>query len=296
MFGQQQDDNDDEEFHFDLLRTASLTETSMCFNCREQTGDEKTDLRLGCKCLVHQSCFVQYLKSIVKDRMTTHALDMSAAKVKGIHCPNYNSNAALNECSYEESSSGGEVEFYLITTRDLIRIVEISGLNSSEEESEKFSKEDLDKLTEWLSELGNVTPSSSDEFCSIIEHTTKACPKCRFRQSHFLGHGCHAVNCGVCYVMRCYKCGNENCTCGSSHSMCLPLQGLADINDYIVKTPYPYDRRCGCAVCFDCRKGKPCGTCSGNCGVCTGIINPGPEEEGIDGWEVVLSFYLSNAL
>ena len=34
----------------------------------------------------------------------------------------------------------------------------------------------------------------------------------------------------------------------------------------------PYDDRCGCVFCVECKPGKPCSTCPGNCVVCTGIL------------------------
>ena len=42
---------------------------------------------------------------------------------------------------------------------------------------------------------------------------------------------------------------------------------------------WPKDSRCGCSICGDCRKGKPCmtgsGSCNGNCVVCLGIVPHG---------------------
>ena len=244
------------EEEFSLLRTASLTDgsnMSTCFSCREMVGDDASDLRLGCRCRVHLECFVAYLKSILRDRVTTSALEIGT-ETKGIHCPNYNKNPSLSECTYI-----GE-DFYLVRLRDLIRVVEIDAkvngkiLGSSKE---SFTKEDLAKLKEWLEEESTVEGVENDVE-SIIEHTTKSCPKCNFRQSHFHGHACHAVVCGSCHAGRCYRCGNEVCACGQWHGFCKSVQGMADINDFIVLEPYPYDKRCGCAICFDCRPGNIC--------------------------------------
>jgi ankyrin repeat protein len=58
-----------------------------------------------------------------------------------------------------------------------------------------------------------------------------------------------------------------------------------DISEYLVLEPYPYDRRCGCQICNECVKGYPCGTCDGNCAVCRGMINRGPNELGTE-WSI----------
>ena len=34
----------------------------------------------------------------------------------------------------------------------------------------------------------------------------------------------------------------------------------------------PYDNRCGCVFCGECKPGKPCPTCPGSCVVCSGIL------------------------
>lgn len=48
-------------------------------------------------------------------------------------------------------------------------------------------------------------------------------------------------------------------------------------------------QRCGCPICPDCRPGKKCDFCFGDCVVCRDIIRPGPSELGPDGtcshWE-----------
>ena len=279
-----EEQEEQEEQQFPLVRNASLSssdEDCICFSCRDSVGTRRSDLRLGCRCLVHHNCLISYLKSIINDRMTTSALDITQ---KGIHCPNYNKNTSHNEC--QASIEGG----YFMQVKDLIRIVEISTveqqqpLRPNEGEIETFTEADLTKLRSWLEE-----PTAENEEVKdvIIENSTKPCPKCKFRQSHFHGHNCHSVVCGVCHTGRCYRCGKENCLCGSSHSNCKDLRSYADIMDFVVMKPYPYDKRCGCAICFDCRPKKPCGTCSGQCSVCLGYTNPGPEEigEGKE-WEI----------
>jgi len=45
------------------------------------------------------------------------------------------------------------------------------------------------------------------------------------------------------------------------------------------------DRRCGCVICPDCRPGKSCALCPGDCCVCRGLLPPGPMELNC-GWTV----------
>jgi len=242
---------------------------------------------------------------------------------KGIHCPNYNKNPAYNECMYSamvegvvdtatatgggavaggggsvasiarepstelyRNTSDGRRRMYFMRTPDLDQLLAISterfqDASSTETNALKFTEEEIEKLKGWLQE--EDTDDNDAEDNSIILHTTKPCPRCRFPQSHFHGHKCHSVTCGRCRTSRCYKCNQTSCRCGGGY--CKPLQGLADITDYLVLEPYPHDKRCGCAICFDCRPGKPCGTCEGaDCAVCRGYIQHGPQEVG-DPWE-----------
>lgn len=87
----------------------------------------------------------------------------------------------------------------------------------------------------------------------------------------------------------CYKClateadnvrlrGNaSSCICGCWSNFCSPISTNADIASFIRYTDgIPFDTRCGCAICPDCKKDRPCGLCSGSCSVCKGFLNPGP--------------------
>ena len=114
-----------------------------------------------------------------------------------------------------------------------------------------------------------------------------------------LGHNSHNIKCGSrgcpnCGVGFCYKClsseienkrdrGHEsNCQCPSGYwaAYCLPIQSSSDISAYIAINDggIPFDNRCGCIICSDCRNGQPCYDCDGNCSVCKGYINPSPNE------------------
>ena len=136
--------------------------------------------------------------------------------------------------------------------------------------------------------------SSRQATDAFIQATTKACPRCSMRATHYHGHACHHISPGVgcpgCGTHYCYKCcstadensslrGNEkSCLCGFWSSFCGTFRTAKDIKDYLVCVPYPHDSRCGCAICPDCRENAPCSLCSGHCDVCCGNINPGPSE------------------
>ena len=131
----------------------------------------------------------------------------------------------------------------------------------------------------------------------FLDATSKKCPTCGVRSTHYHGHDCHHIGygqggCLTCKQHWCYVCERKHgapegdgspaaftsmgaskhpdCTHGSS--FCIP-QG---ITDHLVPSPYPHDSRCGCPVCPTCRPGKPCEQCSGSCIVCRGAVPPGP--------------------
>ena len=66
----------------------------------------------------------------------------------------------------------------------------------------------------------------------------------------------------------------SKCLCDGWSNFCKD----SDIRSNINVLPYPHDKRCGCCFCPDCSVGSPCGTCSGHCVVCMGIVPPGPRE------------------
>lgn len=131
---------------------------------------------------------------------------------------------------------------------------------------------------------------SADKTAEYIAATTKPCPGCGARTSHFHGHQCHHIRpdggCTNCRTHWCYACGateDENrrergwrsgCRCRSGFwsSFCKS----SNIRANLVQLPYPHDRRCGCQICPECRRGSPCDTCDGRCVVCTGAVPPGP--------------------
>eukprot|EP00930_Biecheleria_cincta_P011809 TRINITY_DN11490_c0_g1_i1.p1 TRINITY_DN11490_c0_g1~~TRINITY_DN11490_c0_g1_i1.p1 ORF type:complete len:1512 (+),score=263.29 TRINITY_DN11490_c0_g1_i1:19-4554(+) len=114
----------------------------------------------------------------------------------------------------------------------------------------------------------------------LIDATTKPCPKCKTRTSHYHGHGCHHIRpgqgCTACGKHWCYVCtglwrdenNDRSCTCRMYCGDDIP-------QEFYAVDPYPHDTRCGCPICPDCRPNRPCPGCDGSCVVCTGRVKPG---------------------
>lgn len=92
----------------------------------------------------------------------------------------------------------------------------------------------------------------------VIESSSKPCPFCGIRVSHYQYHGCHHISppkngrgCTGCGKHFCYTClaewGDENCPNGCK------LFCYAG---------------CGCPVCPECRPGEPCDNCDVPCRAC----------------------------
>lgn len=114
---------------------------------------------------------------------------------------------------------------------------------------------------------------------AIIAATTKQCPKCSFRISHYHGHACHHIRPGT----GCLNCGHHFCySClrdGTSCIRCRVYCSMENLQQNIVQHPFPRDKRCGCPICPDCRPRRPCAQCDGTCAVCRGIVPPGVMSE-----------------
>jgi len=124
----------------------------------------------------------------------------------------------------------------------------------------------------------------------FVAATTKPCPECTIRTSHFHGHECHHIRpgggCSNCHTHWCYACGasdKENIRLRGDRKKCRCAKGYwstycdnKDIKRHLKQNPYPYDERCGCPICPECKRGKPCPSCFGECVVCLGIVPPGP--------------------
>jgi len=117
-----------------------------------------------------------------------------------------------------------------------------------------------------------------------IQATSKACPNCGMRITHYHGHDCHHISpstngCTACHQHFCYVCLRKHGRpgermwhpeCGHRQTFC----NSSEIRRYLERTPYPHDTRCGCPICPDCRPGRPCPQCPGNCVVCLRLVPP----------------------
>ena len=91
---------------------------------------------------------------------------------------------------------------------------------------------------------------------ALLDKTSKACPNCGIRISHYHGHECHHIKPGT----GCPGCGHHFCY------MCLHTTGKKWRKECDCPT-YCTDS-CGCPPCPDCKPGKPCEHCPGHCGQC----------------------------
>lgn len=264
---------------------------------KEDAIDPALYMRLGCRCVLHYHCLVQYLHYKIDDRLTM--------SLRGICCP-YGSSCksyhTLQEVNNDES------RIYYITVTDLDNIVDYCNLQHptlkrylAENEYEELSHEKVASLRQWIEEEQNVKvapPVIDTDDNLYIMATTKACPSCKFPSTHCHRHHCHHISpaqapkragCINCHVEYCYQClatGPENlrirgsastCKCGSWNRFCDSIVTRDDVNAWVaVKHGVPYDKRCGCIFCTDCRYEDPCNMCDGTCAVCRGLLMPSP--------------------
>jgi len=284
-----------------LFRQASGINSELCSICQDTedlvgNSNEASDVRLACGCAFHYPCLVDYIRSKLGDKGAVR-------KAGGIPCPN--SIPTVGTCREFESSGS---RFYILGPEDLEIIASYAQTHNVLLANSALSYEETKKLRDWLSNMSEmneadppVPPSITSDAATesklsdlFIEVTSKKCPNrsCPNRESHYHGHHCHHVRdgCRVCNTEFCYKClstKDENirlrglassCECGFWSSFCSPIISITDIQENLVLKPYPYDKRCGCQICNECRPGEPCGTCNGQCAVCQNHVNPGPLE------------------
>jgi len=213
-------------------------------------------------------------------------------------CPYYKAN--LCRCSPNKIDNFElNPKLAFLSLQDLENIVLWGQEKRFGEQELQLEREEIEKLKRWV--VDNEQSSLQSNFDveaateSFVLSTTKCCPSCGFRATHYHGHACHHISpgrgCPVCKVHYCYRCtstadenkklrGNESqCKCGYWSSFCQDLSDLNKISKFLALKPYPHDVRCGCVICPDCRPfRKPCGSCGGDCAVCLGYINPGPAD------------------
>ena len=201
---------------------------------------------------MHHRCFVHYIRS--QEQRAWKRSD-------GLPCPNA---GLVDQC---ERNSG---KVYIITPESLTALVDCVECD----EVVPLTSDELQKFRSWTrtepSNLGRQ--GSCDPF---ILATTKACPGCGCRSTHYHGHACHHVKdgCPDCKIEYCYACGStgaDNKRLRGEEYMCRCKEGWSNfcnadesIIDNIACDPYPCDKRCGCPICPDCRKDNPCEMCNG---------------------------------
>ena len=291
-----------------LIRQTSLKVQSVCKICTLNVGLVPSDIRLGCECLIHADCLANYIKSKLGDKesIINPLNDHEQIEVddiiveEAIICPYYQKNDDFNECNYKYTIVGknDKDDKYFLTTTDVHFLV--NTLKSFDDII--LTEDDIVKLESWLSQKDDNDDNNNEEENlddPFILATTKPCPciidkktkkRCNFRATHPHLHHCHHISpsggCPSCkhhYCYRCNSCDEDNlrlrgdrgkCVCGGWSNFC----SNDNIFDYLRVFPYPHDTRCGCIICFDCKKGSSCAQCDGNCLVCRGIVSRGPED------------------
>ena len=176
---------------------------------------------IWCRCLLHDDCFVHYVRSKSKFDWT---------KAGGVRCPY---SLAGEDCKFEGPGD------YVITPDELHQLLilvqeALSEPGSTLEEDDHMADapitfEEIEKFREWLDDTKQINETDRDDNDSLdkdvnsvfIDVTTKACPKCGLRSGHMHGHACHHVTGG------CERCGEEYCyRCLSTET-----QNLADRGD-----------------------------------------------------------------
>ena len=259
------------------------------------------DMRLGCSCPVHYNCLVKYIKSKLGDLLNLHD--------DGIVCP-------WGRLCLKRKENG---DSYYMTSDDLDMLVNYADqINTDVLDSllkqvdcSPLSNDDVQKLRDWTNRAKTPAIISEENLDPYVRATTKACPNCSYRSTHHHLHDCHHISpgqgCPNCKINYCYKClkteieneserGNRShCDCGSWSTNCEPIRSQEDIDEYLVLDPIPFDSRCGCTICPDCRFGSPCGNCNGDCSVCRGHLPPAPAALGLP-YDVTYSTTLSARL
>ena len=282
-----------------LFRKVSGISTCECF-CYDSDrllGAQKgaaCDIRLSCYCGVHYDCLIRYIQNKIGDRLSMNLC--------GIECP-YG-----RECNQYSMSSNANSCYYL-TLEDLDGLVDYGNAHpelNNELGFEPLTHEKVQELRHWIidedkKEIHSLPVYLKSDEDPYILATTKGCPSCSVRTSHYHGHSCHHIsparapkrggcpNCHVNYCYRCLKTEEENtsergaanaCQCGFWSNFCSPFNTMNDLK-YLKLHPVPHDTRCGCVLCPDCAEDQPCANCPGNCVVCLGILKPGPLELGV---------------
>jgi hypothetical protein len=149
-----------------------------CGICGDDIRNAIGHLQLECDCVIHFACLVRYIRS---------KSSLMIFRYKGIVCP----YSIAENCSYDGS--------YYLKVSDLHQLVEYYDQNISQDLSGEdamstpFTAEECEKICNWADGESCDQDGDAAELNPYVEATTKACPKCSTRISHFGGHGCHHV-------------------------------------------------------------------------------------------------------
>ena len=257
-------------------------------NDNDNDNNGENSLRLGCRCIIHYGCLITYIYSKVNNRLTM--------SLNGISCPYGSDCKAINKEVIDSP-------VYYITLDDLDNIVDY-GINHpnlkkylNDYNCKELTHDVVNGLRLWITEqkenpLIIVDDDDDDNDNTLfLKSTTKQCPRCKYRSTHYHGHSCHHISpsnppmrggCPNCHEHYCYKClstkdenvrdrnNDSHCKCGHWSNYCESIDSIKDINKYIEINAggIPFDKRCGCVICCDCSYNKPCDLCDGNCVVC----------------------------
>jgi hypothetical protein len=226
--------------------------------------------------LVHYHCLISYIRSKLEDKAALLSSLKKEAQ-NGILCP----YTLAGECG----AAADHGERYYMTAQDLNSLVSFGIENGK---VEHLTLEEVDKFRRWMNEPQETLSSinsgvdatdmeaahhqkreseSEDLAEKFINATTKKCPHCGNRLTHYHGHACHHISpqggCPHCKHHFCYSCESSEdmnllergaahlCKCGGWSNFCKPFQSASDIALYLVTEPYPYDKRCGCPICSE---------------------------------------------
>ena len=149
-----------------------------CYDCDD--GDNAINntskfLRLGCKCILHYHCLIQYVRYKVGDRLSMSLNGISCPY--GIECKSFKT---LDEVG------GDDTKIYYITTADLDNIVDYEMNHPElqkyldEYDCKALTHEEVNGLKQWIEEERNETTKNftDEDYDLFIISTTKACPHC----------------------------------------------------------------------------------------------------------------------
>ena len=207
--------------------------TSECSICISPIGSGYEGLRLNCGCLFHYGCFTDYLKNIQPSDVNQH---------EGVVCANHSCAGA---------SSNPFVSKIVLSVEDLRGLAEYRTRSEDAPEGSESAESVLaicDKI-QSIMDVHKELKKGTENTDSFSQATTKKCPDCTFRATHYHGHKCHHVSCVQCNQNWCYKCakkryGSDSCKCPGS------IYCSSDnIELYLELLPFPHDTRCGCVIC-----------------------------------------------